>query len=618
MKKIISAALLSFCVFTVSAQVTDTSYHLLWYKGKKLKENVLLTTKADTVNYNPAKGVIKVTSKAGRGKQYDNMLKELNRTPQRMQEMTNRVMKGLPKEAMPAILYNVRSAYTEVKDNYTALLDNTVILPEIELPEIVKPVPGRGPSFDFDIEKEYDWEAVKKEFQDFIASHQNKITSVPVPPRLEFAYCNNCDIERKGFYKTEMERFLKELVGEKERAMMTKAFGVSRQAQLLLTKEKADVIQNEVNMIIQFIMDRHWVKINMLIEKYGDDPERCTAVLQAALSTDRQCQLMEFGGAMPEGFIVHAFTTVINYFLKAFDEKNYPVALNLQMILDAERQMQLIGESMPETLVAKAFHFNQFKLNMNISAKVTGDGGYQLAQVKGDNWFSAFPDSTCHLIWVQVGPFINKTKVDLLAAELKGNGGEIPYVGTKIWNSDIPTIKIDFCRRDNLVDSITAYPFHPEGFKELWNMPRMGPMNMALVSNVLVNCFIDVQRARQDAAKFKNAAIVEKLKSEMLAQYQQMMMNYKSGNWAMPERASLNELSSIARGQQNSNKISEIIHSANPGRYIFEPTVHNKEKVVLKERLNGKEIFPANSATEYAFFHLTLEHDPDGPYPFAK
>ena len=104
----------------------------------------------------------------------------------------------------------------------------------------------------------------------------------------------------------------------------------------------------------------------------------------------------------------------------------------------------------------------------------------------------------------------------------------------------------------------------------------------------------------------------------MLAQYQQMMNNYKSGNWAMPERASLNELSSIAKGQQNNNKISEIIHSANPGRYIFEPTVHNKEKVVLKERLNGKEIFPANSATEYAFFHLALEHDPDGPYPFAK
>jgi hypothetical protein len=141
---------------------------------------------------------------------------------------------------------------------------------------------------------------------------------------------------------------------------------------------------------------------------------------------------------------------------------------------------------------------------------------------------------------------------------------------------------------------------------------------MTLVNNVLVNCFIDIEREKRDAAKFKNTANVEKLKTEMLAQYKDMMKNYQAGNMAMPERASLNELSSIAMGQQNSNKISEIIHSINPGRYIFEPAVHNKEKIVLKERLNGKELFPANTATEYAFFHLTLEHDPDGPYPFRK
>jgi hypothetical protein len=94
------------------------------------------------------------------------------------------------------------------------------------------------------------------------------------------------------------------------------------------------------------------------------------------------------------------------------------------------------------------------------------------------------------------------------------------------------------------------------------------------------------------------------------------MKNYKAGKMTMPaSAASINELSQMAAGVQNSNTISELIHSANTGRYIFEPTVHNKENIVLKERLNGKELFPANTATEYAFFHLLLEHDPDGPYP---
>jgi hypothetical protein len=30
--------------------------------------------------------------------------------------------------------------------------------------------------------------------------------------------------------------------------------------------------------------------------------------------------------------------------------------------------------------------------------------------------------------------------------------------------------------------------------------------------------------------------------------------------------------------------------------------------------LNGKELFPQNSATVYAWFHLKLEQDPNCPY----
>jgi hypothetical protein len=286
------------------------------------------------------------------------------------------------------------------------------------------------------------------------------------------------------------------------------------------------------------------------------------------------------------------------------------------LILSTERQVQLIGEATPENFLAKAFHFNLFKMNMNVSAKVSGHGGYQLAQVKGDNWFAAFPDSTCHLKWVLMGPLMNKTKVDLLSAELKGNGGEITYAGTKIWNSDIPNIKIDFCRRDNLFDSITAFPFHPEGYKELWNMPAMGPTNVALVNNVLVNCFIDVEREKREAAQLKNPANIEKLKKELMAHYQEMMKNPQIMNMTTPKDLSFNELLGVANLQQKAIMTTELMQSINYGRYIFEPTVHNKEKLIIKERLNGKELFPANTATEYAFFHLLLEHDPDGPYHY--
>jgi hypothetical protein len=622
MKKIISIILFLLCAINISAQITDTSYHLLWYKGKKLKENVLLTTKADTVSYNPAKGIIKVTSKDGQGKQLDDMLKELNKTPQRMREMVGRLMTGRPKDALPAVLYNVGSAYNEIKEEYISILSNTFTIPEFKLPEVATATPGHGPSMEEDYFPIDPFDGIIKGLYDYMDAHKNdkfSASELPVPPVLNFTYCYSCDTEKKEAYNTELENFKNDFANiDDDKDILQKTLSTSRQACLTLSAKENEAVQNRLVPIIEFIWKRISQKTKVLMDKYFDDPERCHAVLQLALAAERQNQMTGVGESMPEGFFFQALTTVIKYISKAMDEKNYPVALNLKMILSIERQFQLFGGIAPDNFLAKAFQFNQFKLNMNVSAKVSGNGGYQLAQVKGDNWFGALPDSTCHLKWILVGPYINKVKVDLLAAELKGNAGEIIYVGTKVWNSDIPAIKVDFCRIDIAIDSITTYPFHPEDFKEMWLMPKQGPKNMALASNVLVNCFIDVARSRQDAAKFSNPANVEKLKTEMMAQYQEMMKNYKAGNITMPDRSTLSDITKVGMAQINSNKISELIHTSNPGRYIFEPIVHNKETLILKERLNGKEIFPANSATEYAYFHLTLEHDPEGPYPFMK
>jgi hypothetical protein len=614
MKKIIGFFIVMLSCLLMSAQQSDTSYHLLWYKGKKIKANVLLTASYDTVNYNPDKGVIKVTGKNGSGKQYDSMLKELNRSQQRTVEMVKRLAKGFPQAGISELTYNVRNAFDEVTENYTSLLSNEFTMPVCHWPAL-NAAAGRGPF----LPEEYlddPYDITVKELQDYMAGHRTeKITAVPVPPRLEFNYCYSCATEKRAAYKHDMNYFLAELRGDDE-VILQKALSLSRQVQLEASEDRSVEIQKTVSMVIKFVFDRMLLKVRLLEEKYMDDPERCGAVLQVALSVNRQNQLLGSEDNLPSDFLIHAFTTLANYLEKALREEDYGIALNIQLLLSTERQFQLLGETMPGGLFARALKFNQFKLNMNVSAKVSGDGGYLLAQVKGDNWFSAFPDTTCHLRWILVGPYLNKTKVELLAAEMKGSGGSIPYVGTKTWNSGIPTLKVDFCKNEDVTDSIIAYPFHPEDFKELWNFPVMGATNVAQVNNVLVNCFIDVKRVKKQAEEFEDPAAVRKLQNEMLAQYQQMMKNYKSGNMIPSKNISLADLNSMSTAQANSNKISELIHSVNPGKYIFTPSINNRAKQVLKESLNGKEIFPENTATEYAWFHLLLEHDPNGPYHF--
>jgi hypothetical protein len=621
MKKIISITLFSLSAITISAQVTDTSYHLLWYKGKKIKENVLLTPKGDIVSYNPLQKTINVSSKSREGKQMDDMLIELGKTPQRIMEITGRLMKKLPKDALPPVLYNVSAACNQVNEEYTAALSAEINIPDLELPSTVLSTKRNGPSMD-----EYETAGdplgkIIEEMHNYMAVHkEDKFTPLllPVPPKFDYTYCYSCDTEKKEAYKKALEKFKKKLAEvDEDIAIIKKAYAASHQAHLTRKGASNETIQNELNEVIVFIWERTFCKMMVLMEKYFNDPERSPALLQVALSVERQFQITGAPVHFPDGYYLQALKTMASRIAKAIDEKDYSIALNLQLIIGIERQFQLFTTvTMPDDLLAKALRFNQFKLSMDISAKISGNGGYQLAQVKGNNWFSAILDSTCHLKWILVGPYVDKTKMDLIAAEIKGSGGAIIYAGTKVWNSDIPSIKADFCKNDNRMDSITAFPFYPEGHKEIWNIPGKGPTNAALAATVLMGCFVDEARSRADAAKFSNPANVEKIKKEMMAQYQAMMKNYKAGKMTMPaSAASLTELSKMAAGVENSNAISELIHTANTGRYIFEPTVYNKEKIVLKERLNGKELFPANTATEYAFFHLLLEHDPDGPYP---
>jgi hypothetical protein len=621
MKKIISIVILSACVLVSAAQVTDTSYHLLWYKGKKIKENVLLTPKGGTVTYNTSKRSITVNSQSGQGKQMDDMLNELGKTPQRILEITNRLMKKLPKDALPPVLYNVSVALNGVNEEYTSALSNEIDIPDLQLPENILSTPGHGPSPGIYEINADPFDKIIAEMHNYMNVHkENKFTALllPVPPKFDYTYCYSCDTEKKEAYKKAVEKFKKELAEvDEDIAIIKKAYATSHRAHLTRTGASNETIQNELNDVIVFIRERTFRKMMVLMEKYFNDPERCPALLQVALSVERQFQITGAPVHFPDGYYLQALKTMARYIDKALNEKDYTIALNLQLIISIERQFQLFNKTtMPDDLLVRALKFNQFKLNMDISAKISGNGGYQLVQVKGNNRFSAIPDSTCRLKWILVGPYVDKTKMDLIAAEIKGSGGAIIYTGTKVWNSDIPSIQVDFCKIDDRIDSITAYPFYAEGHKEIWNIPGKGPTNVSLAATVLMGCFVDEARSYQDAAKFSNPANVEKIKKEMMAQYREMMKNYKAGNRSMPASgADLAKLSRMAAGVENSNNISELMHSAKTGRYIFEPVIHNRETLILKEKLNGKEIFPRNTATEYANFPITLEHDPDGPYP---
>lgn len=580
MRPIFILSLLMTCFFA-QAQ-TDTSYRLLWYTGKKIKPGVLLTPKGDTIIYNTEKGTVRVASKAGRGKQLDKMLGELNKTSQRIQQDIAKLQ--VSKELQPVYSTAIHNAYTAVKERYNNALSTTLTLPALSIP--VQGGKGETP-----IAEGFPYEETIKEFHKYYIDHAtDDLKDVPVPPVFDYTYCFNCDEAGQSAYNKAIQEFTKKMFAS-DAAMIEKALVMTRFAQLTLGGAELQRIDNEGWRMIDFVMNRAAKRFNTLLEKYSSDPNYAPAVLQAILPTDRQMQLMGGDNPFPEGYISNLYVTISNRIQRAINEKDYSIALNLPLLLQTERTMQLFGTS-DGGLLEEMIKFNQFKLNMNVSGKINAKGAYILGQVRGDNWFAAIPGKDCKLQWHLLGPLKKEAKMDLLAAEFVG--APVTYAGTKNWLTNLPSIQLDFCGGG--VDSIVVYPFYPEGHQELWTYPApMGTINSAQLYAVLTSTFMDIERLRRDANKLKDPKEVEKLKKEMAAQQASLMMQGGSPHDAIT--ATL-----------------KMAHATDPGRYIFEPELTNKNKVLVTDKLNGKELFPQHAATEYAWFHLRLEHDPEGPY----
>lgn len=595
---------------------TGSSYQLLWYKGKLVKPNTLLTAKGDTIRYNPVKNEIKLSYKKGAAGLGAVMLQELSKTNQRINECISRLAAQTPKAAVPAISEQVKAAYNNVREKYQPILQANLVLPKegFEIPAAMKQKGAAG-------EEEDPWEAGYKKFRDFMEAHKDDaLVNLPVPPRRDFTYCYECDSARKNVFSRDMEWFKAEL-RRTEEPIMNLAFGGARQAQFLLHGNDLLKTMNECAALIDFVYHRQLKKVNALIEKYIDDPYRVAAVLEVALDLDRFGQLSGFSESVPGDLMERGILSVLKLVEKALDEKDYSIGLNLNLFLELSRQAQLAaGKVIHPALERKFLRFNQFKLETDIAAKASVEGGYSLAQLQGNNWFFAIPDKKCRLQWVLVGPYANKMNYDLIAAEFRGKE-EFPYAGTKSWQSAAALMHIDFCRvNPDGADSIIHYPLEAQGGQELWTFPQpVGNTNATLASGLLLTSFLDQEKLQEQAAALKKPEAAAKLQKKMMAEAKKMMADWKNLNVTTNNGGytDVQKMGPWYQIQQQTRELSDLIYSNSPARYIFEPVVHNKDELIIQTKLNGKVLFPGNAATEYAWFHLLLKHNPTGPFSIS-
>ncbi len=610
-------ALLSYCLLHAGT-AADSSYRILWFTGKKISNNKLLTATGDTVSFNPSTGTVKVISKTGTGKQLDNMMRELQKTPQRINEMMQRLSSQIPKNVLPYYTAAVEQSFERIEKNFKDGISNTMLLPELKISNETPSV-GKGPSYTLDEEAIDPLDKPIAEILAWVQQHRKDDFNVPEPPSTDLSYCAPCNEAANKEYDAAFERFRKEMYGEAEE-MMRLTLSVMRHAQLFFSTGMNAEVNAKLQPAMDFFRQRIAARAKLLIQKYMNDPQKINAVMMIVLPLEREQQLRGELGCLVTCDFNDIFDRMMDALITAAQNNDYPVALNIQLILETERSRQLLGRSRDNKLDV-LLSFNQFKMTVNIAAKVSGDGGYTLSQAKGKNYFAAVPDDQCKLKWILLGPDTKKMKYDLVAAELKGPGATVDYIGTRDWQSNEPIIRLDFC--NSIPDTVDLFTLSPHNLKETWRYPPpTGDMNTPLVNVSLMNCFMDIEQVKKDAAYYKNSANVEKMKNEMQQQQELFMKNNKAlmqknpSQWTAAERKRMAEpIAAMNAG----SKVNNIVSSFATGRYRIMPEQkRNRSKIILQEKLNGKELFPQNGTTEYAWLHITMEQDPDSPYKFRE
>jgi hypothetical protein len=69
------------------------------------------------------------------------------------------------------------------------------------------------------------------------------------------------------------------------------------------------------------------------------------------------------------------------------------------------------------------------------------------------------------------------------------------------------------------------------------------------------------------------------------------------------------ELAKFSAAMNEAKQMVAIGESVSPWSFLFKAHLINNQKIVFDHTLNGRELFPENTAIVEAVFHMIMEHD---------
>jgi len=359
--------------------LTQAKDRLLWYKGRKVNDSIIVTPDAKLVLYSKERNKV-ICQPSPKKDPSLRIITELANTEKRKTQLYDKLADHKSSVMQYPSIIGTFSEFDKVAENYHDLLKNAIELPSVRPATALRQfIVTRGGSASST--RQYIFaiipDDIKKAFDEVMVTVKNYPSiDFPEPPSSVSNSCtNNCDtIARKKIKNTEDE-WLK-LFTAYETGIVQKALSIFKKIyDLGLEKDpEAIPIFNGLEKAIEFAFARSTNKVDILIRKYGNDFTRLSSVIRAALSTERQRQLI--GTADDNRYailmtkLISLFDGFEKYIRQQMDERNYDVVLNPIFIFSMERQRQLLGGGDDNTFLQNYIDnlnaFNRFKIDVQI------------------------------------------------------------------------------------------------------------------------------------------------------------------------------------------------------------------------------------------------------------
>lgn len=617
-------------VAPTAAQAKD---HLFWYKGKKINDSTLVTTKKTIVQYSRKRQMLIIEPDEKKDTAFVAMARRIAKGEEAKRELINQFDKMKNGFIYYPYLENTLVAYDDLTKRFSQAMNNTISFKD-PLPNIpaskkshTPARQGKGPNgFELDMFTEDVPDSIPDVLENIYrlldeAEKELKqlpsIENFPAPPRSEVGRCATCDTSMYNRQRRAdslwMERY-----NEQEDRIAEKAASAGHVAGLL---DLSIDIQERVTSILLQLLHRGSEKNRILFNRYGNDIHYFNVIAPVMLGNERQLQLLGANDELNSDATSLLAGKMYAVYKKHYDEqvaaKNHDFVLDIPRHLGVERQLQLLGsESSLGDIFGEFMAYNRFALTMELDFIWQQDGDGQLQrratgamETKEKIYVWLYPDSCSYRIMAH-GTDLNNKKFGDITLPMKVKGGiktvreendrlkDYPYTGAPEYSFRFPDSKINFC--DNGSDTLF---FALIGGNEEVAARAQGDMqNIAKAYTI-------------DMLGFAGQVLINEDAAEMVQGTQDagnQILNTISGfmQQAPPENT-LDKIKTQYTGymeMDNQRKLFENAYSTKTARIVF--NANNRSTVLTDTYLDTKRKMENEVEIRKGLFHLRMVHEP--------